>query len=150
MDQHLQRVQQAKDFFMQQKIQQSVTKSKLSPVQLASTLPEITPIAPTFTSFSSEREKEILAYAKMELYRLTKVRDRLQTDLEANFLYQDDNLMTDMIESFSQRIGDLEHLFFEIPKDDSSSLQTKAYYEQLSYLRHQKMELLDRKMQELS
>lgn len=149
MDQHLKRVQQANNFFSQQKIHQTITKSMLQPEVLAASLPEITPIVLSFTPFPEEREKEILAYAKMELYRLTKVRERLQTDLEANFLYQDDKLMTDMIESFSQRIKDLEHLFFELPEPDSITLQTKAYYEQLSHLRHQKMQLLDAKLKEL-
>lgn len=151
MDQHLKRVQQAQHFFTQQNIHQTITKAQLAPGSLASTIPhEITPIPVTeFTAFSEEREKEILAYAKMELYRLTKVRDRLVTDLEGIFLYEDDKVMTDMVETLSQRIQDLEHLFFELPKDDSITLQAKAHYQRLSLLRHQKMEMLDEKLKDL-
>lgn len=148
MDQHLNRVRQTQNFFMQQKIEQSFVKNKLNVEHSSVTLPPVlTPFdAPVYQRMTAEREKEILAYAMMDLSRLKKVVDRMETDMEGIYLYEDDNLMTNLVNDMKQRVKDLEVMLFEMPTEEDVSATAQSYHEQLLYLRHQKLEMLEKRM----
>lgn len=149
MDQHINRVRNTQNFFMQQKIQQSFVQNKLKTEQSHHHLPPaMTPIKPvSFSKMTPEREKEVLAYAMMDLSRLRKVVDRMETDMEGIYLYEDDNLMTKMVSEMKQRVKDLETVLFGMPSDKDVSITAQSYHEHLLYLRQQKLEMLEKRME---